>query len=181
MRHVFSLQSLPVSRWRNGGGETREIIRFPPDAADFAWRASIATIACDGPFSTFNGVDRTITLLNGSPVLLHGATCEHRLLPEVPWAFAGEWALEASLQVNEPSQDFNVMTRRGEWRAQAHVVTEAVVSEHGVAWVLAGKWHIAGETRLDAQQGAWWVDHTTLLQPDSSDARLLFVRLTRVL
>lgn len=84
MRRVFSLQSLPVSRWRNGGGETREIIRFPPDAADFAWRASIATIACDGPFSTFNGVDRTITLLNGSPVLLHGATCEHRLLPEAP-------------------------------------------------------------------------------------------------
>lgn len=181
MRTLFSLESLPVSRWRNGGGETREIISFPPDAADFAWRASIATIACDGPFSTFNGIDRTITLLNGSPVQLRGPAGEHCLLPEVPWSFAGEWALEASLQGKEASQDFNVMTRRGEWRAQADVVTQAVCSEHGVAWVLAGEWRIADDTRLDAQHGAWWVDHTTLLTPDSPEARLLFVRLTRVL
>ncbi|PXV78856.1 HutD family protein [Pantoea stewartii] len=181
MRSVFSLDSLPVSRWRNGGGETRVIIGYPPGANDFAWRASIATIASDGPFSAFTGVDRIITLLNGSPVLLRGENVAHRLLPEKPWAFAGEQALEAQLQGKAPSQDFNIMTRRGEWRAQADVVTDAVSSEHGVAWVLAGEWRIVHDAPLAEQQGVWWVDHPTRLQPDSQDARLLFIRLTRAL
>ncbi|MBI0528160.1 HutD family protein, partial [Dickeya dianthicola] len=31
MMHIFSLETLPVSRWKNGGGETREICRIPSD------------------------------------------------------------------------------------------------------------------------------------------------------
>jgi len=58
----FDYAQLPVSRWRNGGGETREIISYPPGAAEFQWRATIATIDADGPFSPFPGVDRVITL-----------------------------------------------------------------------------------------------------------------------
>jgi environmental stress-induced protein Ves len=38
------------------GGETREIISWPQGAAEFDWRASIATIAADGPFSAFPGL-----------------------------------------------------------------------------------------------------------------------------
>nr|MBA2815075.1 putative ATP-dependent helicase DinG [Candidatus Pantoea persica] len=65
MRTRFRYANLPVSRWRNGGGETREIVSYPPGEADFAWRASIATLARDGAFSRFPGVDRVITLLRG--------------------------------------------------------------------------------------------------------------------
>ncbi len=102
MRSVFSLDSLPVSRWRNGGGETREIIGYPPGANDFAWRASIATIASNGPFSAFTGVDRIITLLNGSPVLLRGENVAHRLLPEKPWLLRGSRHLRLSCRVKRP-------------------------------------------------------------------------------
>jgi hypothetical protein len=49
---------LLITRCPSGAGETREIISFPPDALQFGWRASIATIASDGPFSLFAGVDR---------------------------------------------------------------------------------------------------------------------------
>lgn len=45
----FDVNTLPVSRWRNGGGETREIISVPAQEGDgFAWRASVATIAQAG-------------------------------------------------------------------------------------------------------------------------------------
>ncbi|PPS58274.1 hypothetical protein CRX72_12315 [Pantoea sp. BRM17] len=69
------------SRWRNGGGETREIVSFPPGAADFAWRASIATLDASGPFSLFPGVDRVITLLQGDSPLLQSGGLTHRRNP----------------------------------------------------------------------------------------------------
>ncbi|MBN0683270.1 HutD family protein, partial [Pseudomonas aeruginosa] len=61
----FQLSTLPVTPWKNGAGETREIICVPAPDAPFLWRASIATLQADGPFSPFPGVDRVITLLAG--------------------------------------------------------------------------------------------------------------------
>lgn len=54
--------------WKNGGGVTREIAVFPEGAGmdDFVWRASLAEVAADGPFSAFPGIDRTITLAEGA-------------------------------------------------------------------------------------------------------------------
>ncbi|KAA5947067.1 HutD family protein [Pantoea sp. Bo_2] len=175
----FSYADLAVSRWRNGGGETREIVSFPPGAESFSWRASIATLAQDGPFSAFPGIDRIITLLHGDPVLLTAPGTEHRLMPQQPWAFTGELALTAQLQ-GSVSEDFNIMTRRGEWQATVEVVTAPVSSLHGVAWVLAGAWQTADGRRLTTQRGAWWVDEETQLSPCGLDARLLFTRLNRV-
>ena len=175
----FDYHALPVSRWRNGGGVTREIISFPPDDAPFAWRASIATIDASGPFSPFPGIDRVITLLHGDSVLLRHAHGEQRLQPQQPWAFPGEWAIEA--HISGSCQDFNIMTRRDAWHASVQVVEHAVSSEHGVAYVVAGTWQNgAGET-WTAQQGAWWVEEEVNLAPASADARLLFVALSRVL
>lgn len=67
---VFDFAGLPVSRWRNGGGETREIACWPVGGDDFAWRASIATIEQDGPFSLYPDIDRSITLLTGDGIVL---------------------------------------------------------------------------------------------------------------
>jgi len=175
----FRYADLAVSRWRNGGGETREIISFPPGNDRFGWRASIATLAQDGPFSAFPGVDRVITLLHGDPVQLTGPSVQHSLRPEQPWRFAGELSLEARLQ-GSISEDFNIMTRRSEWQATVEVVTAPVSSLHGVAWVLAGAWQTADGERLARQQGAWWVDEERHLSPCGPDGRLLFTRLSRV-
>jgi environmental stress-induced protein Ves len=59
--------------WKNGGGSTTQIAVFPPDAGfdDFDWRVSLATIADDGAFSEFPGVERTLALVDG-----HGMTLE---------------------------------------------------------------------------------------------------------
>ncbi len=46
----FQLSTFPVTPWKNGGGETREIICVPAPDAPFLWRASIATPAGGWPF-----------------------------------------------------------------------------------------------------------------------------------
>ena len=119
----FDFADLPVSPWRNGGGETREITSQPPGNAEFGWRASIATIAQDGPFSAFNGIDRSITLLEGDGVHLYSEGLIDHQLQRIgePFAFSGDVALEARL-LGSSSQDFNIMTRRGHTRRMCNAL-----------------------------------------------------------
>jgi environmental stress-induced protein Ves len=106
--------------WRNGGGVTREVAAFPPGAGmdAFAWRVSLADVAADGPFSAFPGVDRLLTVIEGSGLVLD---LDGRLLAlgvnSPPIAFAGETPVEARL-IQGPIRDLNVMLRRGVWRAE---------------------------------------------------------------
>lgn len=178
MRTRFCYADLPVSRWRNGGGETREIVSYPPGEADFAWRASIATLAHDGDFSRFPGIDRVITLLRGDEVRLSAPDTPHRLKPLQPWRFPGEWAIHAALQGE--SEDFNIMTRRDSWAAEVAVTAQAAASLHGVAWTIAGEWRLDNGERLGVAQGVWWLDEETRLTPVTPGAQLLLTRLSRV-
>jgi len=41
----FDIRKMPISLWRNGAGETREICCFPPATREFNWRASIASVS----------------------------------------------------------------------------------------------------------------------------------------
>src|SRR5665213_3118440 len=98
----FEREQLASTPWKNGGGRTREIVRLPNGSAldSFDWRASIADITADGPFSTFGGFDRVIVLLSGAGARLRSSdgAIDHRLdEPLIPCAFAGESAIEASL------------------------------------------------------------------------------------
>ena len=102
--------------WKNGGGETVEIAVFPEDAAlaDFGWRVSMATVASDGPFSVFPGIDRTLAVLSGDGMDLSIAGIGERLLtPESEaLAFPADAPTTARL-TGGPITDLNVMTRRG--------------------------------------------------------------------
>ena len=63
---------LVASPWKNGGGVTREVAAWPEGAGldTFVWRVSVADVAQAGPFSRFDGVDRTLVLLCGAGMLL---------------------------------------------------------------------------------------------------------------
>ena len=120
------LQLLPaktcrLSRWKNGRGETAEIAVFPAKAGldDFGWRISMATVAMGGPFSSFLGVDRTLSLLRGKGMNLSVAGRQpiELTLGSAPFAFAADLHTDAAL-VNGPVQDLNVMTRRGSFAHQ---------------------------------------------------------------
>lgn len=105
--------------WKNGGGETVEIAVFPPGSSvdDFDWRISMATVASDGPFSIFPGIDRTLSILDGNGMSLAIDHREAKLLTpsSPPLAFHADSPAEAIL-VDGQITDLNVMTRRGLYR-----------------------------------------------------------------
>ena len=70
--------------WKNGGGSTTQIAVFPPDAGfeDFDWRISLATIAEDGAFSEFPGVERTLALV--VPGIGVGGLLQPRVPGDIP-------------------------------------------------------------------------------------------------
>ena len=105
--------------WKDGGGETVEIALSPPGAAldAFDWRVSMATVASDGPFSRFPGIDRTLTVLEGRGLALAVAGRPPAALTpsSPPFGFPGDAATSATL-LDGPVVDLNVMTRRGRFR-----------------------------------------------------------------
>lgn len=115
---LLRLADCRVTPWKNGGGTTTEYAAHPPGAGldAFDWRISRARVASDGPFSTFPGVDRTLSVVTGDGIDLVFADRSTRLDPTTPpFAFPGDVAVEGRL-IDGPIDDLNVMTRRGRWR-----------------------------------------------------------------
>jgi len=114
MSAVYPLRGRVFRSWKNGGGETAEIVVSPPHAGfeDFDWRISTARVASDGPFSAFPGIDRVLTVIEGGPMRLSLAGVEHEVDDQSPpLAFPGDLACSATL-TGGPVLDFNVMVRR---------------------------------------------------------------------
>ena len=115
MTLLIPFAGLEPAPWKNGGGSTTELSIAPPGASldKFDWRISLATIAADGPFSQFNGVDRSLALIDGPGVFLDiDEEGRFALGEDAPLIeFAGESHVIATL-AGGPSTDFNVMTRR---------------------------------------------------------------------
>lgn len=185
----FNVADLPAMPWKNGGGVTREIVCQPPgaDMDSFDWRVSIAHIASDGPFSSFAGIDRVITLLSGGGVHLssHDGQVDHCLsTPLAPFAFAGEAAIHARLLAGD-CHDFNLMTRRTVCSASLMVLRSACdwpVASNGLLMAVQGSWKLEGQDSqlLLPQQGLWWSNAAMAwrLVPQSPDAALLALNIT---
>lgn len=98
--------------WRNGGGRTRELLAWP-STTDWQVRVSVAEIVADGPFSPYPGIDRWFAVLGGAGVVLTLPQGEATLRPgSAAVAFAGE-AAPACRLIDGPTQDLNLMLRRG--------------------------------------------------------------------
>src|SRR5689334_20024474 len=74
--HRISLNDVPLTPWRNGKGNTRELVAFPV-RDQWHWRMSVADIETDGPFSRFEGVKRWFAVLSGAGVRLSTGGAEH--------------------------------------------------------------------------------------------------------
>lgn len=122
--------------WKNGGGETAEIA-VSPAGADFAamdWRLSMATVASDGPFSSFPGIDRTLSVLAGALRLeIDGAPVDLMEMSP-PHTFPGDAAVTGFV-LRGPVTDLNVMTRRARLR---HAVRRIAVAGEKTVTVAAG-------------------------------------------
>ena len=109
----INVSNLPSAPWKNGGGSTKEIAAFPPNAEldNFIWRVSLAEIKQPSAYSLFPEIDRTQILIAGECLSLRNQNGQSkRLLAYEPFSFAGEQAWFA-----EPEGDcqmLNVMTSR---------------------------------------------------------------------
>ncbi len=105
--------------WKNGRGETTEVAVFPAGAGldDFDWRVSMARVATAGPFSRFEGIDRTLCLLEGDGIdlAIAGRGAVRITTESGPFVFPGDVETEGML-VGGPILDLNVMSRRGRSR-----------------------------------------------------------------
>lgn len=108
--------------WKNGGGETLEVAIWPQnaDANSFDWRISLASVATDGPFSLFPGVDRKLSVIEGDGIVLTGDGIDVALnASSAPFAFPGDVAVSSRL-MNGAIRDLNVMSRRGKIVSTVH-------------------------------------------------------------
>lgn len=154
------------SRWKNGLGGTREIVRVP-DSEHWDWRLSIAEIERDSEFSIFPGVDRELVLIRGHGLRLRFADGEvsELLPPHGRFRFAGERAVTGEL-VEGATHDFNVMWRRG--AIETELLHRPLVGpmlffvEPGMHWAI----HLlGGQAKFDADSGLppLWAGDTALL------------------
>ncbi|MGH6859831.1 MAG: HutD/Ves family protein [Phyllobacterium sp.] len=166
--------------WKNGGGVTTQIAIWPPEAtaADFDWRVSMATVAADGPFSNFAGIDRTLAILDGAGIDLdvaeHGAV---RLTQDTaPFAFPGDVPTAARL-VAGPATDLNVMTRRGRWTHAAERLSIGAEQSRALNTDLTLALCCRGTARVDTADGTVLLATHDMLVIEASDA-LLEISLT---
>jgi uncharacterized protein len=141
--------------WKNGGGVTREILKVPAAAAVFDWRLSLATIASPGPFSAFDGYERTLVLVRGAGVELdfgpHG-----RMTLRTPGqmvGFDGAWATTGTL-IDGPSTDLNLIVAKHRVLAQtrlARLTAPEIVRTAG--WEETLVCCIAGSAQLENAAG----------------------------
>lgn len=147
--------------WKNGLGETVEILRASRPGGeggfDFDWRISVAPVNADGPFSTFPGIVRTITVVEGQGMQLAFDDGErHTLLPFEPFSYDGGRQINGRL-IDGAVRDFNVMVRRGRWNAEfalpqsgIEVSTRQDRPDLAVVYVLSGQWRAEGSHHAHA-------------------------------
>ena len=143
--------------WANGGGVTYEVAAFPvgADLASFSWRISMAEVREPGPFSAFTGIDRVLTVLGPGDLLLFVNGVETHGRKHVPVAFSGDDDVRAEL-IDGPITDLNVMTRRGQCRAEVHVLTvsesvelEPIVESDTIIVALSGEFTMVDGAHLN--------------------------------
>jgi len=128
--------------WKNGGGTTAELAAFPEASTfeTFGWRISMADVASDGPFSLFQGVDRTLIVVEGAGIELDVEGIAYRLDEAAPkLSFAGDDITTGRL-IAGPIRDLNVMTRRGQFRHRTRFVESGVAlpaEETNIAFIVA--------------------------------------------
>jgi environmental stress-induced protein Ves len=108
---VVRFADLTPVPWRNGGGLTREVVSVLGSGPQgFDWRISIADVNEPGRFSSFPGVARIITVVEGEGMDLVIDGVEHSLGPYEPLGFDGASPASCS-RLAGPVRDLNVMTR----------------------------------------------------------------------
>lgn len=100
----------PATRWRNGGGVTRELLTWP-DQDHWQIRVSVADIDADTAFSAYPDVRRWLTVLQGAGMALTIDGVSQQLARgDPPLRFGGAAATNCRL-LDGPARALNLMLR----------------------------------------------------------------------
>ncbi|MEO6017483.1 MAG: HutD family protein [Polaromonas sp.] len=145
--NVVQLVDVQATPWRNGGGITRELAAWP-GADDWVWRMSVAEVEKSGAFSSFDGVERWFAVLQGAGVVLNVDGMHHRVgTSDTPLFFDGAAATDCQL-IDGPTQDFNLMVRKGPVPSRMHRVNESFSATVDAPETIAIYAHVSGATVL---------------------------------
>jgi environmental stress-induced protein Ves len=142
---LIQADEVAAQSWRNGGGLTRELLRWPiaAAAADWQLRISLAEVRSDGPFSIFPGIQRWFSVIDGAGVRLSLSGADHLLQPgHEPLNFSGELPVNCVL-VDGPTRDLNLMHAGGSAsmaRVQPGTSWRSSLSMRGLFTRVAGLW-----------------------------------------
>lgn len=161
--HRFRVDDLPREPWRNGAGWTRTVCSREVGGQP-CWRVSVADITAAGPFSRFEGMDRTAVMVCGGGLCLSNA--DVRLVFDGPGSvvqFPGEWALRCDAP-EVPTQLLNILVRRGSAGARVLLAADEPLAlppgGQQVALVLRGQFELVSPTGarhiLGAGEGVHW-------------------------
>lgn len=114
---MIPLEEVAPAPWRNGGGITRELLAWPTPQ-DWDWRISVAEVDKNGPFSSFDKVQRWFAVLGGAGVRLTVDGKTHELRAQsAPVCFDGGRPCACEL-IDGPTEDFNLMHKNGRGSAR---------------------------------------------------------------
>jgi len=159
---IIRYADLKPAPWRNGGGTTRELARFPLGAADggWDWRVSIAEVGKAGDFSAFPGMERVLTVVDGDLLFLTVDGAEHPLEKYRPFRFSGDADAAGALPTGD-IRDLNVICRRGIFKGFTSIIELSKKRAHPVfegqfGILLQGQATVDGEAlgRYDAVVGS---------------------------
>lgn len=104
---IISFTELSESKWKNGGGITREIACATIDA-NRVWRLSMADVRSDGPFSVFAEYERILTVVKGQGMTLQSDDGSVDVDLWIPVRFSGASKINAYLK-SGPLTNLNLM------------------------------------------------------------------------
>ena len=113
MIEIFKPAQFKTVPWKNGQGETIEMVINPKGTLDnFDWRLSMASVVENGIFSNFSGYTRNLILIDGEGInLQHNDNKIDRLTQLLDIAtFDGGDKTVGNLHSNAIT-DFNIITR----------------------------------------------------------------------
>lgn len=132
-----------TAAWKNGGGVTHEIARMD-DGGALVWRISLAEVGADGPFSSFPGLTRILTVIDGAGLDLESQAGVLPALPLSPVRFLGDTPIHGRLR-GGPCRDVNVI-----FDARRVLARVSVLGAGGRVDATTAVLALAGEVRAGA-------------------------------
>jgi len=154
--------------WANGRGTSYEIASDRNGSGEWAWRLAMAPVNEDGPFSRIECVNRFLTVVEGSGMLLSVDRKKLQCLPMQVVRFRGDAITDAAL-TDGPITDINLMIRRKEADGEMAIVSDTgLLRGASIVVAIGGSAQVqCGDSTIDLER------HDSILECDAETVSLV--------